>query len=87
MVSDLKAKEFCFMQKKSSRPSSFKAAMALFFAVVFFISGCSCGSDQKPDQMFTSEPTAQASVTPEPYDAESGEVTVLDGSIVKERIN
>lgn len=31
MVSDLKAKEFCFMQKKSSRPSSFKAAMALFF--------------------------------------------------------
>lgn len=86
MVSDLKAKEFCFMQKKSSRPSCFKAAMALLFAVVFFISGCSCGSDQKPDQMFTSEPTAQASVTPEPYDAESGEVTVLDGSIVKERI-
>ena len=74
------------MQKKSSRPSCFKAAMALLFAVVFFISGCSCGSDQKPDQMFTSEPTAQASVTPEPYDAESGEVTVLDGSIVKERI-
>ena len=86
MVSDLKAKEFCFMQKKSSRPSCFKAVMALLFAVVFFISGCSCGSDQKPDQMFTSEPTAQASVTPEPYDAESGEVTVLDGSIVKERI-
>lgn len=74
------------MQKKSSRPSCFKAAIALLFAVVFFISGCSCGSDQKPDQMFTSEPTAQASVTPEPYDAESGEVTVLDGSIVKERI-
>ena len=74
------------MQKKSSRPSCFKAAMALFFAVIFFISGCSVGSDQKPDQMFTSEPTAQASVTPEPYDAESGEVTVLDGSIVKERI-
>lgn len=74
------------MKKKSSRPSCFKAAMALLFAVVFFISGCSCGSDQKPDQMFTSEPTAQASVTPEPYDAESGEVTVLDGSIVKERI-
>lgn len=74
------------MQKKSSRPSCFKAVMALLFAVVFFISGCSCGSDQKPDQMFTSEPTAQASVTPEPYDAESGEVTVLDGSIVKERI-
>lgn len=74
------------MQKKSSRPSSFKAAMALFFAVVFFISGCSCGSDQKPDQMFTSAPTAQASVTPEPYDAESGEVTLLDGSIVKEKI-
>ena len=86
MVSDLKAKEFCFMQKKSSRPSCFKAAMALLFAVVFFISGCSCGSDQKPDQMFTSEPTAQASFKPEPYDAESGEVTVLDGSIVKERI-
>lgn len=74
------------MQKKSSRPSSFKAAMALFFAVVFFISGCSCGSAQKPDQMFTSAPTAQVSVTPEPYDAESGEVTVLDGSIVKEKI-
>lgn len=74
------------MQKKSSRPSCFKAAMALFFAVVFFISGCSCGSAQKPDQMFTSEPTAQVSATPEPYDAESGEVTVLDGSIVKERI-
>lgn len=74
------------MQKKSSRPSCFKAAMALLFAVVFFISGCSCGSAQKPDQMFTSAPTAQASVTPEPYDAESGEVTVLDGSIVKERI-
>lgn len=74
------------MQKKSSRPSSFKAAMALFFAVVFFISGCSCGSDQKPDQMFTSAPTAQVSTTPEPYDAESGEVTVLDGSIVKEKI-
>ena len=86
MVSDLKAKEFCFMQKKSSRPSCFKAAMALFFAVIFFISGCSCGSAQKPDQMFTSEPTAQVSATPEPYDAESGEVTVLDGSIVKERI-
>ncbi len=86
MVSDLKAKEFCFMQKKSSRPSCFKAAMALFFAVVFFISGCSCGSAQKPDQMFTSAPTAQASVTPEPYDAESGEVTLLDGSIVKEKI-
>lgn len=74
------------MQKKSSRPSCFKAAMALFFAVIFFISGCSCGSAQKPDQMFTSEPTAQVSATPEPYDAESGEVTVLDGSIVKERI-
>lgn len=74
------------MQKKSSRPSCFKAAMALFFAVVFFISGCSCGSDQKPDQMFTSAPTAQVSATPEPYDAESGEVTVLDGSIVKEKI-
>lgn len=74
------------MQKKSSRPSCFKAAMALFFAVVFFISGCSCGSAKKPDQMFTSVPTAQASVTPEPYDAESGEVTLLDGSIVKEKI-
>ena len=74
------------MQKKSSRPSCFKAAMALFFAVVFFISGCSCGSAKKPDQMFTSAPTAQVSATPEPYDAESGEVTVLDGSIVKERI-
>lgn len=74
------------MQKKSSRPSCFKAAMALFFAVVFFISGCSCGSAKKPDQMFTSAPTAQASVTPEPYDAESGEVTLLDGSIVKEKI-
>lgn len=86
MVFDLKAKEFCFMQKKSSRPSCFKAAMALFFAVVFFISGCSCGSAKKPDQMFTSAPTAQVSATPEPYDAESGEVTVLDGSIVKERI-
>lgn len=86
MVSDLKAKEFCFMQKKSSHQSCFKAAMALFFAVVFFISGCSCGSAQKPDQMFTSEPTAQVSATPEPYDAESGEVTVLDGSIVKEKI-
>lgn len=71
------------MQKKSSRPSCFKAAMALFFAVVFFISGCSCGSAKKPDQMFTSAPTAQVSATPEPYDAESGEVT---GSIVKERI-
>lgn len=74
------------MQKKSSRQSCFKAAMALFFAVVFFISGCSCGSAQKPDQMFTSAPTAQVSATPEPYDAESGEVTVLDGSIVKEKI-
>lgn len=74
------------MQKKSSHQSCFKAAMALFFAVVFFISGCSCGSAQKPDQMFTSEPTAQVSATPEPYDAESGEVTVLDGSIVKEKI-
>ena len=74
------------MQKKSSRPSCFKAAMALFFAVVFFISGCSCGSAQKPDQMFTSAPTAQVSATPEPYDAESGEVTLLDGSIVKEKI-
>ena len=48
MVSDLKAKEFCFMQKKSSRPSCFKAAMALFFAVVFFISGCSVGSGTEP---------------------------------------
>lgn len=74
------------MQKKSSCPSCFKAAMALFFAVVFFISGCSCGSYQKPDQMFTSAPTAQVSATPEPYDAESGEVTLLDGSIVKEKI-
>ena len=44
------------MQKKSSRPSCFKAAMALLFAVVFFISGCSVGSGTEPSSTPTSVP-------------------------------
>lgn len=86
MVSDLKAKEFCFMQKKSSRPSCFKAAMALFFAVIFFISGCSVGSGTEPSSTPTSVPITQVPTTPGPENVGNGEVTVLDGSIVKERI-
>lgn len=80
MVSDLKAKEFCFMQKKSSRPSSFKAAMALFFAVVFFISGCSVGSGTEPSSTPTPVPITQVPTTPEPENVGNGEVR--DGSLV-----
>ena len=80
MVSDLKAKEFCFMQKKSSRPSSFKAAMALFFAVIFFISGCSVGSGTEPSATPTSVPITQVPTTPGPENVGNGEVR--DGSLV-----
>ncbi|MFR1248023.1 MAG: M4 family metallopeptidase [Christensenellales bacterium] len=74
------------MQKKSSRPSCFKAAMALFFAVIFFISGCSVGSGTEPSSTPTSVPITQVPTTPGPENVGNGEVTVLDGSIVKERI-
>jgi len=80
MVFDLKAKEFCFMQKKSSRPSSFKAAMALFFAVIFFISGCSVGSGTEPSATPTSVPITQVPTTPGPENVGNGEVR--DGSLV-----
>lgn len=80
MVSDLKAKEFCFMQKKSSCPSCFKAAMALFFAVVFFISGCSVGSGTEPSSTPTSVPITQVPTTPGPENVGNGEVR--DGSLV-----
>ena len=80
MVSDLKAKEFCFMQKKSSRPSCFKAAMALLFAVVFFISGCSVGSGTEPSSTPTSVPITQVPTTPGPENVGNGEVR--DGSLV-----
>lgn len=80
MVSDLKAKEFCFMQKKSSRPSCFKAAMALFFAVIFFISGCSVGSGTEPSATPTSVPITQVPTTPGPENVGNGEVR--DGSLV-----
>ena len=80
MVSDLKAKEFCFMQKKSSRPSCFKAAMALVFAVIFFISGCSVGSGTEPSSTPTSVPITQVPTTPEPENVGNGEVR--DGSLV-----
>ena len=80
MVSDLKAKEFCFMQKKSSCPSCFKAAMALFFAVVCFISGCSVGSGTEPSSTPTSVPITQVPTTPEPENVGNGEVR--DGSLV-----
>ena len=80
MVLDLKAKEFCFMQKKSSRPSSFKAAMALFFAVIFFISGCSVGSGTEPSATPTSVPITQVPTTPGPENVGNGEVR--DGSLV-----
>lgn len=80
MVSDLKAKEFCFMQKKSSRPSCFKAAMALLFAVIFFISGCSVGSGTEPSSTPTSVPITQVPTTPGPENAGNGEVR--DGSLV-----
>ena len=80
MVSDLKAKEFCFMQKKSSRPSCFKAAMALFFAVVFFISGCSVGSGTEPSSTPTPVPITQVPTTPGPENVGNGEVR--DGSLV-----
>lgn len=80
MVSDLKAKEFCFMQKKSSRPSCFKAAMALFFAVIFFISGCSVGSGTEPSSTPTPVPITQVPTTPGPENVGNGEVR--DGSLV-----
>ena len=80
MVSDLKAKEFCFMQKKSSRPSCFKAAMALLFAVVFFISGCSVGSGTEPSSTPTPVPITQVPTTPEHENVGNGEVR--DGSLV-----
>ena len=80
MVFDLKAKEFCFMQKKSSRSSCFKAAMALFFAVVFFISGCSVGSGTEPSSTPTPVPITQVPTTPEPENVGNGEVR--DGSLV-----
>lgn len=68
------------MQKKSSRPSSFKAAMALFFAVVFFISGCSVGSGTEPSSTPTSVPITQVPTTPGPENVGNGEVR--DGSLV-----
>ena len=74
------------MQKKSSRPSCFKAAMALFFAVIFFISGCSVGSGTEPSSTPTSVPITQVPTTPGPENVGIGEVTVLVCSIVKVRI-
>lgn len=68
------------MQKKSSRPSSFKAAMALFFAVIFFISGCSVGSGTEPSATPTSVPITQVPTTPGPENVGNGEVR--DGSLV-----
>lgn len=68
------------MQKKSSRPSCFKAAMALFFAVVFFISGCSVGSGTEPSATPTSVPITQVPTTPGPENVGNGEVR--DGSLV-----
>ena len=68
------------MQKKSSRPSCFKAAMALFFAVVFFISGCSVGSGTEPSSTPTPVPITQVPTTPEPENVGNGEVR--DGSLV-----
>lgn len=68
------------MQKKSSCPSCFKAAMALFFAVVFFISGCSVGSGTEPSSTPTSVPITQVPTTPGPENAGNGEVR--DGSLV-----
>jgi len=68
------------MQKKSSRQSCFKAAMALFFAVVFFISGCSVGSGTEPSSTPTPVPITQVPTTPEPENVGNGEVR--DGSLV-----
>lgn len=68
------------MQKKSSRPSCFKAAMALLFAVVFFISGCSVGSGTEPSSTPTSVPITQVPTTPGPENVGNGEVR--DGSLV-----
>lgn len=68
------------MQKKSSRSSCFKAAMALFFAVVFFISGCSVGSGTEPSSTPTPVPITQVPTTPEPENVGNGEVR--DGSLV-----
>ena len=68
------------MQKKSSRPSCFKAAMALLFAVVFFISGCSVGSGTEPSATPTSVPITQVPTTPGPENVGNGEVR--DGSLV-----
>ena len=68
------------MQKKSSRPSCFKAAMALLFAVVFFISGCSVGSGTEPSSTPTPVPITQVPTTPEPENVGNGEVR--DGSLV-----
>ena len=67
------------MQKKSSRPSCFKAAMALLFAVVFFISGCSVGSGTEPSATPTSVPITQVPTTPGPENVGNGEVR--DGSL------
>lgn len=68
------------MQKKSSRPSCFKAAMTLFFAVIFFISGCSVGSGTEPSSTPTSVPITQVPTTPGPENVGNGEVR--DGSLV-----
>lgn len=68
------------MQKKSSRPSCFKAAMALLFAVIFFISGCSVGSGTEPSSTPTSVPITQVPTTPGPENVGNGEVR--DGSLV-----
>lgn len=68
------------MQKKSSRPSCFKAAMALFFAVIFFISGCSVGSGTEPSSTPTPVPITQVPTTPGPENVGNGEVR--DGSLV-----
>lgn len=68
------------MQKKSSRPSCFKAAMALLFAVVFFISGCSVGSGTEPSSTPTPVPITQVPTTPEHENVGNGEVR--DGSLV-----
>lgn len=54
--------------------------MALFFAVVFFISGCSVGSGTEPSSTPTPVPITQVPTTPEPENVGNGEVR--DGSLV-----
>lgn len=54
--------------------------MALFFAVIFFISGCSVGSGTEPSSTPTPVPITQVPTTPGPENVGNGEVR--DGSLV-----